>query len=247
MLLLLGGYSYGAMVTAQLPPLPAILAPFAVAPMDSDTAQIRIRAETLAAQQRDLLSHASHRGLRVGDGGSPKRSHDGRRSFSLDDAEQMLKRGAHDLLAKTHHHHHHHASSRRSRSEARSAAPPPAPAQASPTLSPPADFVHPRPAYLLVSPLQGIINHLATMSRSPSDPAAEAKLRQNPTLAVYGDKDVFVPVGRLRSWTTNMEAAQDSCFRGRLVDGAGHFWVEEGVLREMKDRIVAFARELQNG
>lgn len=238
------------MVTAQLPPLPAILAPFAFAPMDSDTAQIRIRAETLAAQQRDLLSHASHRGLRVGDGGSPKKSHDGRRSFSLDDAEQMLKRGAHDLLAKTHHHHHHLAPSRRSRSEARSPAPPApatAPAQAKPTLSPPADFVHPRPAYLLVSPLQGIINHLATMSRSPSDPAAEAKLRQNPTLAVYGDKDVFVSASKLQSWTTNMEAAQDSCFRGRLVDGAGHFWVEEGVLREMKDRIIAFAKELQSG
>jgi pimeloyl-ACP methyl ester carboxylesterase len=82
------------------------------------------------------------------------------------------------------------------------------------------------------------------MRRSPGNGAAEAKLWQHPTLAVYGDGDGFVPVGKLRSWTTRMEGMEGSKFRGREIRGAGHFWIEEGVLARMTELIDDFVRQL---
>lgn len=248
-ILLLAGYSYGAMVTTQLPPLQTLLAPFASPLATSDAAHIRIRAEGLATQQRELLlrtlaGRSGRTSLRVGESGSAgsRKSHESRRSFSLDDAEDKLRRGVQELLHKTRHPRHLSPgpSPRRGPSPVQ---PPDAGSTLTvqPTLSPIEGLVTPRPAYILVSPLQGIITNLATMSRSSAgdDPAAEVKLRENPTLAVYGNEDVFVSASKLRSWKTRMEVdiASDegarSGFEGREVNGAGHFWVEEGVLGEM--------------
>ncbi|KAL6360069.1 hypothetical protein LRP88_05768 [Fusarium phalaenopsidis] len=111
----------------------------------------------------------------------------------------------------------------------------------------------PKPAYFVISPLQGLVTHLATMSlvptalvknRDPHDVAAEEKLIWNPTLAVYGDTDVFVAVHRLRAWTARLGDRPGSGFRGREITTAGHFWVEEGVLDTMKDAVGGFAEEL---
>lgn len=82
------------------------------------------------------------------------------------------------------------------------------------------------------------------MSRSPQGTEADIKLRQHPTLAVYGNQDIIVAASKLRSWKTRMEAAEGSTFRGREVDGAGHFWAEKGVLGEMMDLITGFVRDL---
>lgn len=239
--LLLAGYSYGAMITTQLPPLAAILAPFATPPSASYTGQIRSRAETLALQQRELIhAHSFGRSLRVGEGGSPRKSHDSWRSFSVDDAEEKLRKGVRDFMAKTRHR---HSSPGGSGSRSPSGRPAPAPPPDM-TLSAIPNPIRPRPAYLLISPLQGIITNLATMSRSPGDAATEAKLRQHPTLAVYGDGDVFVSARKLRSWTARMESVERSQFDGREIEGAGHFWVEEGVLGTMTDLIADFTKEL---
>lgn len=176
--------------------------------------------------------------MRVGESGSRSPRGHGRRSLSLDDAEERLRRGVHDFMAKTRHRHGVSPSPRAT------PAPPAVPADV--TLPSVTDLVHFRPAYLLISPLQGIITHLATMSRTPGDGAAEAKLRQNPTLAVYGDGDVFVPAGKLRAWTARMEGAERSRFRGNEIEGAGHFWIEEGVFDRMMGLVAGFARELVN-
>lgn len=285
-LLIMGGYSYGAMVTAQLPPLPALLAPFASPATTSDAARIRLRSETLARQQRELLLLSSssvmgargrdRRSLRVGEGGSHagRKSHDSRRSFSLDDAEEKLRKGVQDCLARTRHLSP-GGSRGRNRGFSAPTSPPPAnvsggvlpalPANAASTLLPPIEgLIRPRPAYMLVSPLQGIITNLATMSRSlvSVDPSAEAKLWQNPTLAVYGSQDVFVSAGKLRDWTARMTESQPrqeaegkrragperddrvSRFEGREIDGAGHFWIENGVLRQMMGWVDQFVRGL---
>lgn len=268
-ILLLGGYSYGAMVTTQLPPLPALLAPFTSPISTSCAGHIRILAETLANRQRELLgtTRMGRRSMRVGEGGgrsaggSPRKSHDSRRSrsFSLDDAEEMLRRGAHEFLAKTRHPRHHSPLASISQSTT-PAGGDSATAPAPTTLPPIENLLRPRPAYILISPLQGIITNLATMSRSPSDAAAEAKLRQNPTLAVYGNQDVFVPASRLRSWKARMEGTESPeglevaqtegaalgspGFQGREIDGAGHFWIEEGVLGQMIGWVGEFVRGL---
>lgn len=232
--LLMAGYSYGAMITTQLPPLAEILAPFARPSTSSGAGQIRTRAESLGYQQRSLLNTHSRRSLRVGEG-SPKRSHDGRRSFSLDDAEEKLRKGVQHFMAKTKH-------GSRNSSPSGLTAPP-----KDLVLSPVTDLVQPEAAYLIVSPLQGMISHLATMSRSPQDAAAEEKLKDHHTLAVYGDEDVFVSAQKLRAWTMKMEVTEGSLFKAKEVQGAGHFWVEEGVLGHMMGYVDEFVAQLLNG
>ncbi|KAG5929885.1 hypothetical protein E4U42_004077 [Claviceps africana] len=251
--LLMGGYSYGAMVTTQLPLVEELLSPFSSPEANSHAAQIRLRAQHLAEQQSLMLGgmraamlqvrnprHAERRHsgeVRIGgeEGGpSPRRSHDGhgRSGMSLD-AEDWIRAKRQGGASPTKH--------------------PGGEQEPQPERLPAVShFVHPRPAYLLVSPLRGLVAHLATMSllsaagRSHShDDAAEKKLVENPTLAVFGDKDVFVPVGKLRTWAAGLSAGRGSRFTAWEVAGAGHFWAEEGVLQSMKERTKASSKSLQ--
>ncbi|KAG9258424.1 Alpha/Beta hydrolase protein [Emericellopsis atlantica] len=228
--LLMGGYSYGAMVTSQLPPLEDLLLTFATPAIDSAAAQIRSQADTLAAQQRDVLHARSRRSLRVGEGSPKRRSNDSARShsFSLDEAEDKIRH----LVNKTVH--------RRENSRGQ---PGSTNGAASVTLAAVPDLTLPRPAYLLISPLQGFVLSLATMRRHTGDEAAEQKMRGNPTLAVFGNGDIFVAASKLRTWVTRMEDG-DSLFQGQEVEGAGHFWVEQGVLSTMMSHVANFVRML---
>ncbi|KAG6034946.1 hypothetical protein E4U40_003224 [Claviceps sp. LM458 group G5] len=298
-LLLMGGYSYGAMVTMRLPPIEDLLLRFSSPAADSDVAQIRLRAQHLAEQQNLILGSVRTSilqaqnprnpqrqysgGVRVGGNErewSPRRSHDGqsRRRISLD-TEDRARRGVHDLMGKRTAHssgHHWHRGQRRSRSTsscaefrdgrplwdsrasetAAAAAGSPektcgaeqeAQLEQLPVLS---HFVVPRPAYVLISPLQGLVTHLATMSFLPAfgnqkiDDAAQKKLVHNPTLAVFGDNDLFVPVGKLRSWTTKLSSRDGSKFTACEVCHAGHFWTEEGAMADMNGSVGAFANSL---
>ncbi|KAG6166787.1 hypothetical protein E4U51_003320 [Claviceps purpurea] len=295
-LLLMGGYSYGAMVTMRLPPIEDLLSPFSSPEADSDAAQIRLRAQHLAEQQNLILGSVRASilqaqnprnpqrqysgGVRVGGNErerSPRRSHDGhsRRRISLD-TEDRVRRGVHDLTGKGTAHssgHHWHRGQRRSRStsscaelrggrplwESRASevaaaaagsrektcgAEQEAQLEKLPVIS---HFVVPRPAYVLISPLQGLVTHLATMSFLPTsgnqktDDAAQKKLVHNPTLAVFGDNDLFVPVGKLRSWTTKLSSRDGSKFTACEVCHAGHFWTEESALADMNGSVGAFA------
>ncbi|KAG6014452.1 hypothetical protein E4U43_006515 [Claviceps pusilla] len=310
-LLVMGGYSYGAMVTTQLPPVDELLAPFLSPEANSEAAQIRLRAENLAEQQNLMLgsmraamlqvrnprspTRQHSGGVRIGgeEGTrSPRKSHDGshchgRGRISLD-SEDRTGRGMHDLMGKgkcQHSSHHWNWALRRSRSVSSSAelrdgkpcweqsaseattttAAAEAAAAASgvsPEKHPKDDqqpqperlpavphFVSPRPAYILISPLQGLVSQLATMSfLSPRnhgrDDQAEKKLVENPTMAVFGDNDVFVPVSKLRAWTTKLSRTSRSRFTAWEVPRAGHFWTEEGVLRDMNERVGVFAGSL---
>ncbi|KAG6059323.1 hypothetical protein E4U17_006510 [Claviceps sp. LM77 group G4] len=301
-LLLMGGYSYGAMVTMRLPPIEDLLSRFSSPEADSDVAQIRLRAQHLAEQQNLILGSVrasilqaqnprnplrQHSGgVRVGGNErerSPRRSHDGqsRRRISLD-TEDRARRGVHDLMGKraalsSHSSGHHwHWGQRRSRSTSSCAdfrdgrplwdsrasetavaaagslektcgAEQEAQLEKLPVLS---HFVVPRPAYVLISPLQGLVTHLATMSFLPAfgnqkiDHAAQKKLVHNPTLAVFGDNDLFVPVGKLRSWTTKLSSRDGSKFTACEVCHAGHFWTEEGAMADMNGSVGAFANSL---
>ncbi|KAI9149106.1 GPI transamidase component PIG-S [Paramyrothecium foliicola] len=282
--LLLAGYSYGAMVTTQLPPLSELLEPFASPLAGSDAAQIRLRAENLAVKQNLALAETraavvatarrlqqprtptrrSASGVRVGGDesspGSPRASHDGhgRRSFSHD-AEERLRKGVNELLAKAKPRHGRHASRQvNAVPEIRTSMEKKPEDERLPKLE---ELISLRPSYLLISPLQGIVNHLATMSLLPTsltrsrdrdldrataagENAAEAKLVQWPTMAVYGDRDVFVPVGKLRTWADRLRARPETLFRAHEIGAAGHFWVEEGVLYRMRDLVGSFAEEL---
>ncbi|PTB37663.1 uncharacterized protein TrAFT101_005458 [Trichoderma asperellum] len=206
-LLMMAGYSYGAMITTQLPPLNEVLEPFTSPDCGSHAAQIRLRAESWAERQNQTLQEA--RGQQKG-------------------------------------------SSKTAGSSEKSSSPPVA-TPAKGKLSPVSGFIMPRPVYLLLSPLQGLVTHLATMSLVPSvfarqkprqEDEAEAKLVRNPTLAVFGDGDIFVPVGKLRAWVGRLSSQPGSQFQGHEIGSAGHFWAEEGVLNSMLDLVCDFAYKL---
>lgn len=114
----------------------------------------------------------------------------------------------------------------------------------------------PRPAYLTISPPQGIFTHLLTLSPLPSalvknkDPhgvAAEEKLVRNHSLVVFGDEDGFSSVGKFRHWIARMEGKPGSLFKGKEIETAGHFWTEEGVLDQLREAVEGFADELLMG
>ncbi|ROV92824.1 hypothetical protein VPNG_09098 [Cytospora leucostoma] len=134
------------------------------------------------------------------------------------------------------------------------------------TLLPVVGLVLPRAAYLLISPPIGWATNLMTMDlaspvssllgrlprpvvrgrdRHRDETKAERqKLVENPTIAVYGDSDVFVGVKKFREWAARLQSAPGSRFRAHEVSTAGHFYVEEGTAQRLADAVRAFSGEL---
>ncbi|KAK4201715.1 hypothetical protein QBC40DRAFT_51786 [Triangularia verruculosa] len=289
--LLLGGYSYGSMITAQLPDIEAVMALFEAPENGTPAAEIRLRAEHLAEQQNTALASlraaaldrqqpGSPRragGLRVGGNEDIHRPHEPRRSLSVE-LEERIRHGIEELMAKTkkghkksqstdgQDHHgldvHGDASEPASRHDA---------ADHLPRIIGQTQY---RPAYLLVSPLQGVVTNLITMSvptpisslarkawsrlpakpgkKPPSPPETqkpvadnpENKLIQNDTLVIYGDSDVFSPVRKLRTWTARLQAAPNSKFRAHEVSSATHFWSQTKVAQTLRDAVMVYAESL---
>lgn len=99
--------------------------------------------------------------------------------------------------------------------------------------------------YLLISPLlppvsfflnPSIGSVLGAFNRTAA-PSGDTTLTSNPTLAVFGSEDIFTSASKLRTWSKKMQAASHGAFEWLEVDGASHFWREEGVEDEMRQRI----------
>lgn len=105
-----------------------------------------------------------------------------------------------------------------------------------------------RAAYLLVSPLQGLVHNLATMFSAKFCIEHETKLTVDPTLAIFGDDDVFVSIKKLRTWgerlTETRNGKGESKFKHVEVGGAGHFWHDRGAVRILQDEIKVFLNAL---
>lgn len=115
-----------------------------------------------------------------------------------------------------HHHHHHHAHEEKHSSNH--------------TTTP----LTPNPPFPLSSP--------------PSSPhqntTSPSTLTANPTLAIYGTQDFFSSHRKLRAWAEDLAARPNSQFRFREVQGAGHFWQEQGQEGEGEGGV---ERELRRG
>lgn len=108
--------------------------------------------------------------------------------------------------------------------------------------------------YLLVSPLQGLVNSLATLWTSKcwkekdSISENEMKFTVDPTLAIFGDDDVFVSAKRLRAWAEKITDASKeggNCqFRYTEVSGAGHFWHDRQAVKILQNQIKTFVQDL---
>ncbi|KAL2818788.1 Alpha/Beta hydrolase protein [Aspergillus cavernicola] len=98
-------------------------------------------------------------------------------------------------------------------------------------------------SYLLVSPLLPPINlfltlfsdislevntHASGQHRYIPCPKPTDQLCAHRTLAIYGDEDTFTSVGKLRKWSAALKSVPQSRFLSTEIEGAGHFWREEG-------------------
>ncbi|KAE9366972.1 hypothetical protein N431DRAFT_385062 [Stipitochalara longipes BDJ] len=105
-------------------------------------------------------------------------------------------------------------------------------------------------AYLLISPLQGLVSHLLTLwsSRSWKDqiPDHEMKFTVDPSLVVFGDDDLFVSAKRLRSWAGKLSEASggNGRFKYAEVSGAGHFWQDFEAVKILQAEVQAFVKNL---
>ena len=99
--------------------------------------------------------------------------------------------------------------------------------------------------YLLISPLLQPVAALATMftrvTSVPTDRAGadcgDDKFAERPTLAIFGDGDIFTSIKKLRRWAGLLRQKPGSSFSSHEVAGAGHFWNEERVEDELKSAV----------
>jgi hypothetical protein len=111
-----------------------------------------------------------------------------------------------------------------------------------------------QPAYLLISPLQGVVGNLATMWSARSwkitkpIPENEMKLVVDPSLAIFGDNDIFVSISKLRAWAHRMSDAGNGSDYSRFqyveVEGAGHFWHDYHKMKILQDEVARFVQDL---
>ena len=241
MVLLLGGYSYGSMITMHLPSTETLLSRFSDVVKGTAEAEIRLRAMHLSTQWNadcrkarrgsrsltveDGLHSSSHSVIMGGDESEPGTRRLSRESrHSLDAVLRSVDRSRAKLWRRTKST---EFTDTVSHSDEKMAS------TRMPRL---------RTSYLLVSPLLPPISMFATMftkldmrclGRSSHLPESEEKLVSNPTLAVFGDKDFFTSHKKLQSWAEGLHGASKSRFQFRAVTSAGHFWHEEGAEREM--------------
>ena len=124
-------------------------------------------------------------------------------------------------------------------------------------------------SYLLISPIQGVLGGLATMfSTTPASAllpslahfahskepgvaaptvltAGERKLVENRTLTVFGGRDGFSNVERMRRWTQGLERAHGSRFTAIEVRDGGHFWHSQRELEALKESVRGWVEDLE--
>jgi hypothetical protein len=254
--LVLGGYSYGSMITSHLPSSDCVLDLFKTAAKGSAEIEIQLRASHLSTQtlgnfrtRRQQRSHgraslrlpasqsnlgSSHSSSSVLVGGfeseaveqridrESRRSLDVRRS--LDRVRQKIHPRPHRVPD----------SNNESDEDVQSDSE--------------CNLIVPQICYLLISPVLPPIAAFATLfsrlsfrGRDPEKHISSKddghELARCPSFAIYGSKDFFTSVKKLRTWAEKLSRIPGSNFEHHEVDGAGHFWHDTVMLEQMKDRI----------
>lgn len=270
---LIGGYSYGSMIASKLTSLRDVLQMFTSPPASSNAAQIRLQAECLAGQQsglsscaRNALSYRHQPGyctdtatingtMRtpepvLGPQDLRRNSCVGRGKVMplMDSVDATAAKTGEELRANSFEPNHQVHTPHRAGRRNRSASVMTSKAGRLPAVS---DFTIPREAYLLVSPIPGIMTRLTTMSLLPSALTRsqdvsdrDGKIACYPTLAVFGDQDCFVSAAKLRSWAARLKGLPDSKFQAKEVSKAGHFWIEHGAIASLHVLVDEFVKGL---
>lgn len=245
-LLILGGYSYGSLIASNLPAIDAILERFTnIANAGSVEAEIRLRAQSLSTHwNKEAHESRMGQGLRANHklGGSSRMSFGGEETEPGSRRTSRESRRSLDVI-------------RRSEDRSRKLILRTQCAQVETSNEAHFDFTkipEPQTCYLLISPLLPPISLLLTMfsrlsgpfsfkddarssqSKRKNSSTTEDQLVNHPTLAIYGDSDLFTSRKNLRKWANGLSERPSSMFRFREIGGAGHFWQEEGVDAKMR-------------
>ncbi|KIX07540.1 uncharacterized protein Z518_02193 [Rhinocladiella mackenziei CBS 650.93] len=246
-ILILGGYSYGSMITSYLPSIDIVADLFKSPAPGSAESEIRLRAEDLSRDSRAYLDMHSagvaltlprtrsgpendelklSRGVTVGgyesDAASRRVSRESsRRSIDGDKFRQSIDRVRRKLSSRV-------------INPFESEAQPPPGATTFPIL--------PQLAYLLVSPLLPPIAGFITMfsklrfirkDREIAPPPGKEfhDLTIHPCYCLYGGKDIFTSDRKLQRWAEDLSSRPGSQFVAVRAD-TGHFWQEaEAIVR----------------
>jgi alpha/beta superfamily hydrolase len=240
-IVILGGYSYGSLILRHLPPVPSILAPFSAPLPGSAADEILLRARKLSDRSnlewlnlaRDLERERRKppRSEKLGgeetdpdkrrSSRDTRRSMDGGRSLDIGNRLRSLSHRRHDEAVFK--------------------------AESAQTESLRIAITMPEIRYLLISPLTAPISTLlapalATKLLSRSTSSFPDVVAKHETLAVFGNQDVFSSSKRIREWIERMKGESGLRFHGVEVNGAGHFWHEEGSESELRAALRTWER-----
>jgi len=110
-------------------------------------------------------------------------------------------------------------------------------------------------SYLLISPILPPISSFLTLfgafsidvQMGPSAPGKHIpcpkpanQLSAHDTLIIYGNEDTFTPASKLQNWSNVIAKVPGSRLVSHEVDGAGHFWREEGVESQARSALRAW-------
>ncbi|KAN0071581.1 Alpha/Beta hydrolase fold [Elaphomyces granulatus] len=219
--ILLGGYSYGSMIASLLPTIEEVLNLFANSLPASWTLQIRAKALELSTTWNNKF--ATTRQPLISSSPDPNLSSTTTVAGNAQEARiDNTQRG----MAN--------------------------------------DIPIPNISYLLVSPILPPVSMFVTMfSRMPfisgqssgisiegthlPSPKPEEQLCAYPTLAIFGDKDMFTPTSKMRKWVEDLSGASQSKFQSREINGAGHFWIEHNAESQMRYALRQWLRQTLSG
>lgn len=215
--LVLGGYSYGSQVVTRLPPFPEVLQRFCSAKEESAAAEIIKKARELAMDTLTDLAQKqetpqSPHALRVGEATSPHRS---------TDILHHIPKAVKALSGK-------HSSQ-------------------TTVAEPPTESLFDAPSalcyYLLISPLLPPTSNLVMLPLGHGHGIHDRPAwTMRPAFAIFGDEDFFTSFKKLTAWAQKMSEEENTQFKYAAISEAGHFWVEDGVERRMKDALRLWLR-----
>lgn len=262
LLLILGGYSYGSLITTLLPTTDVIRSRFSKVEKNTAAAEIMSRAAHLSEQwnlearhdsearrgRQVIMGHTvrppSHSTAMGGKQSQPAdRTASAKSRRSLDGLRGSLDVSKRKLIAKSYSHDDEEVELHQGE------------------VIPSVNIQVPKTSYLLISPLLPPISTLATMfskfgtkkwsEHSPPSHSGIAesetrreKLLTHNTLAIYGDKDLFTSQRKLRDWAEHLACERNSKFRFREIPGAGHFWVGDGVEEQMRAAVREWVQDI---
>ncbi|KAF3000715.1 hypothetical protein E8E13_003005 [Curvularia kusanoi] len=243
-LVILGGYSYGSLILKHLPPVSAILQRFHSPLSGSAADEVLLRAYKLADQSNlDWINQA-----RYAEREERRRKHEHKTSVTIGGEETSPEKR------------------RSSRETKRSLDVPRSldlgrrlrslshlgrrPGNSTTSLDhTDVSVAAPEIRYLLISPLMPPISTLAApalgskiWSRSPD--ADFSSIGKFSSLVIYGDQDIFTSAKKIRGWTEALKDKHGSSFSSVEIAGAGHFWVEQGVEKQLRGTLSGWASEI---